>query len=55
MLLLVLPAVLLSFFAQFKNIELRRFQHTRIQNRVHLDKSYQGGLKTIREKYLDKR
>lgn len=47
------PAVLLSLFAKFKNIELRRFQHTRIQNRVHLDKSYQGGLQIIREKFLD--
>ena len=49
------PAVLLSFFAKFKKIELKRFQHTRVQNRVHLDKSYQGGLKTIREKYLDEK
>ena len=47
------PAVLLSLFAKFKNIKLRRLQHTRIQNRVHLDKSYQGGLQIIREKFLD--
>ena len=47
------PAVLLSLFAKFKNIELRRFQHTRIQNRVHLDKSYQGRLQTIRDFFLD--
>ncbi len=45
------PAVLLSFFANIHKVNLRRFQHSRIKNRHHLDKSYNGSMTIIKEKF----
>tara|TARA_X000000950_G_scaffold273006_1_gene356294 strand:+ start:6993 stop:8519 length:1527 start_codon:yes stop_codon:yes gene_type:complete len=45
------PAVMLSFYANFHKVNLRRFQHTRIQDRIHLDASYKGSLSLIKEKF----
>ena len=49
------PAVLLSYFANYKKVELIRFQHTRIQNRVLLDSSFMGSLSELKTKYFDEK